>query len=109
MAYQQRNYWPVIHFAAGLSGLVALGFAFLLVNAIMNIERIDGNPALPFLLFSMGLIIAAGGCIGTIMKKWWGRGILTFVSVIYLLAFPLGTILGFFVLRGLTIHRNEFR
>jgi hypothetical protein len=34
---------------------------------------------------------------------------LTFVSVIYLLAFPLGTILGFFVLRGLAIHKNEFK
>ena len=41
--------------------------------------------------------------------EWWGRGILTFVSVLYLLVFPIGTILGFFVLRGLTIHKNEFK
>lgn len=109
MPYPQRNYWPVIHFAAGLSGLAALGFAFFLVKAIMDAGRIGGNPALLFLLLGMGLVTAAGGCIGTILKKWWGRGILTFISVIYLIAFPIGTILGFFVLRGLSIHKNEFR
>jgi hypothetical protein len=70
MPYRQRNYWPVIHFAAGLSGLVALGIAFLLVKAIIDIERISDNPDLLFLLLGMGLLIAAGGCIGTIMKKW---------------------------------------
>lgn len=109
MPYRQRNYWPVIHFAAGLSGLAALGIAILLIKAIIDVERIGGNPGLLFLLLGMGLVIAVGGCVGTIMKKWWGRGILTFVSIIYLLAFPIGTILGFFVLRGLAIHKNEFR
>jgi hypothetical protein len=109
MPYRQKNYWPVLYVAAGFSGLVALGIAYFLVKALMDIEKIGGNPAILFLLLGMGFLIAAGGCIGTIMRKWWGRGILTFVSVLYLLVFPIGTILGFFVLRGLAIHKNEFR
>jgi hypothetical protein len=109
MPYRQRNYWPVIYVAGSLSGLVALGLGFLFVKALLDIESIGGNPALLFLLLGLGFMIATLGCIGTFMKKWWGRGVLTFVSALYLLAFPIGTILGFFVLRGLAIHKNEFR
>ena len=109
MPYRQQNYWPVLYVAAGFSGLVALGIAIFIVKALLDVESIGGNSGLLFLLLGMGFLIAAGGCIGTIMRKWWGRGILTFVSVLYLLAFPIGTILGFFVLRGLAIHKNEFR
>jgi hypothetical protein len=109
MHYRKRNYWPVIYFAGSLSGLVALVLAFLLVKAILDFDRIGDDSFLLFLMLGLGLLLAAGGCIGTFMKKWWGRGILTFFSVLYLLAFPLGTILGIFVLRGLAIHKNEFR
>lgn len=109
MHYRQRNYWPLLHLAAALSGLVALGTAGLLVNAVLHADSIGGNPALLFVLLGLGLVLSAGGCIGVFMKRWWGRGILTFVAVLYLLAFPIGTILGFFVLKGLSVHKNEFR
>ncbi len=109
MHYRQRSYWPVIYFAGTISGIIALGLSFLMVKAILNYDSIGGNPFLLFLVLGLGLLLSAGGCIGIFLKKWWGRGILTFFSVLYLLVFPIGTILGIFVLRGLVFHKNEFK
>jgi hypothetical protein len=73
------------------------------------LDEVGGEPALLFTLLVGVFGISAAGCVGTFMKKWWGRGVLTFVSVLYLLAFPIGTVLGIFVLKGLSIHKSEFK
>jgi hypothetical protein len=34
---------------------------------------------------------------------------MTFVSALYLIVFPIGTILGIYILKGLAQHKNDFR
>ena len=113
MSYRsyQQNYWPWLHFAAALTGMFALVFLVALICVIYKASKgeVGGNPWMPFGVLGSLLFIYGGACIGVYMRKWWGRGIMTFVAVPYLLMIPFGTILGFFVLRGLSVHRRDFK
>lgn len=107
--YCQKNYWPLLKFAAGLSGVVSICFVGLAISTLAQYDK-TGSNGWVLVLFLLGIAgISGAGCIGIFRRRWWGRGIMTFVSALYLIAFPIGTILGFYILKGLAQHKNEFR
>ena len=111
--YRQKNYWPLLKFAAGLSGLLGACFAafavYIIYMVLMHSAGTIGE-AIPLILLIVGLSgVFGAGCIGIFTKRWWGRGIMTFVAVLYLFAFPVGTILSIFMLKALSNHKSEFR
>ncbi|MGJ8642055.1 MAG: hypothetical protein ACSHX9_01495 [Luteolibacter sp.] len=107
--YRQKSYWPLLKFAAGLSGIVSISFISLAISALAQYEK-TGSHGWELILLLLAIAgISGAGCIGIFLKRWWGRGIMTFVAALYLIAFPIGTLLGIFILRGLSKHKNEFR
>ncbi len=71
----------------------------------------DGNgvpPAIACLVFAMGLagIISA---IGVLRRRTWGVLFCQIVSALYLLSFPVGTILGGYFLLNIGKVKDDFR
>ena len=81
-----------------------LGFTFFamgLANVQFAGQRLDSASAIvPGLL--------ALGAVGTLLKKQWGRYLSYFFSVILLVAVPIGTFLGAFMLYHLTHNKDLF-
>jgi hypothetical protein len=81
-----------------------LGFTFFamgLANVQFAGQRLDSASAIvPGLL--------AVGAVGTLLKKQWGRYLSYFFSIILLVAIPIGTLLGAFMLYHLTHSKDLF-
>jgi len=52
-------------------------------------------------------LLALGG-LGAVLRRQWGRWLCYLFSVIFLLAVPIGTILGGLMIYHLTIYRSQF-
>lgn len=115
MRDSERNFWPAINIGAFLSGLLALGAAGIFVMAVtgespVKLNRFQGDDQwLFFLVLALAFVITGAGCVGTFKKKWWGGVILGLQAATWLFMFPVGTVIGIFVLIGLKTHKEEFR
>lgn len=94
-----RNVRAAAAFFILLGGLVLLGG----IASATGPEEGSGPP--PPLVVSIGLALAGlAGVVGGIVIRRGGRGwspLIWVTAVVYLLFFPLGTLLGYVVLKGL--------
>jgi len=109
MRHRRKTYWPLLKFAAVLSGIFTIFFVAFAAYVITHNGEMQGESDLLLLLLVGLSVIFGAGCIGIFTKRWWGRGIMTFVSILYLFAFPIGTILSIYLLKALAFHKHEFK
>lgn len=66
------------------------------------------SPVVPLLAFALGLggVVSA---IGVLRRQTWGVLFCQIVSALYLLSFPIGTILGAYFLLNIGKVKNDFR
>ena len=86
--------------------ILYIGLGLIPLILILEGESVNGIPLTLHHAVSPTLMIV--GAWGTLARKKWGRRISYFFSVLMLLTFNLGTIIGWMMIRHLRRHKALF-